>query len=160
MRSWLLREVNQWNTLTCTDTIGFVFQIPLTILTMFTMISRCDFSLGVLPGCEEGEPSAVQVSGQILPRRRVRGADPGHHPEALFPAGEGEHPERRGLLPTGNGCAAGLLLCSGQVRRLLQGRPPAWLPHLWPPAAPTVRKKKNEFNDVLISEHKTLPTGF
>lgn len=95
---------------------------------------------GFVPGREEGEPPAVQVSGQVLSGGRVRGADPGRHAEALLPADEGEHPGRRGVLSARDGRAARLLRRPRQVQRLQQGPAQAGLPALRAAAAAEVSR--------------------
>lgn len=93
---------------------------------------------GDVPECQEGNSPAVQAEGQVLPRGRGRGADPGRHPEAFLPAGEGGHSDRGSLLPPGVGCAAGLLRRPGQVWKLQQVGQSLRLPVLRAPAAQEV----------------------
>lgn len=93
---------------------------------------------GDVSGCEEGDSTAVQDEGQVLPRGRGRGADPGRHQEDGFPAGEGEHPVGGRLLPPGDRRASGLLRRPGQIRRVRQVEAPIGLPFIRAPAAKEV----------------------
>lgn len=95
------------------------------------------------PGREEGDPPAVQAEGQVLPRGRDRGADPGRHPQALLPAGEGGHSGGGDLLPSRVRCAAGLLRHPGQVRGAGEVCSEARLPGLRAPAAQEVSESES-----------------
>lgn len=86
--------------------------------------------LGGHAGREEGDSTAVQAESQVLPRGRRRGADPGHYPQALLPAGEGGDLVRGSLLPPRDRRASGLIRCPGQVWRVQPIGAPAWLPVL------------------------------
>lgn len=90
-------------------------------------------------GREEGKPSAVQVSCQVLPGGCVRGVDPGCHAATLLPAGEGGNPQRRHLLPPRNSRPSRLLRRAGQVCRLQQGGAHVWLPVQRTTAPPEVK---------------------
>lgn len=96
---------------------------------------------GDVPGHEEGDSPAVQAEGQVLPRGRGRGADPGRHPEAFLPAGEGGHSDRGDLLPSRVCRPAGLLRRPGQVRRVQTDGERGGLPVLRAPAAQEVRSR-------------------
>lgn len=89
-------------------------------------------------GCEEGNPPAVQTEGQVLPRGRDWGADPGRHAAAFLPAGEGGHSVGGDLLSSRVCRAAGFLRCPGKVRRVRQVSAPIGLSVLWAPAAKEV----------------------
>ena len=90
------------------------------------------------PGGKERNSPAVQAEGQVLPGGRGRGADPGRHPEAFLPAGEGGHSRGGDLLPSRDCRAAGLLRRPGQVRRAGQVRTSSRLPVERAPAAQEV----------------------
>lgn len=64
---------------------------PLSLIraSLFILSSLCCGVLlpGDSPGREEGQSAADKVQGQVLPRGRRRGADPGGHAAPLLPAG-------------------------------------------------------------------------
>ena len=108
------------------------------------------------PGREEGDSPAVQAEGQVLPWGRGRGADPGRHPEAFLPAGEGGHSVRGDLLPSRVRCPARLLRRAGQVRRVQTDSERARLPVLRAPAAQEVRSRSRNYIIDLWLSYETM----
>jgi len=56
----------------------------------------------------------VHLPGQVLPRRRLRGAGAGEHTAPVFPAGQTVHPQHGHLLPPRGLGASCLLCCPGK----------------------------------------------
>lgn len=105
-----------------------IFTLLFCIYVLYSFILPLLFASGGFPGREEGDSAAVQAEGQVLPGGCDRGADPGGHPQAFLPAGQGGHSVRGDLLPPGDRCASGLVRCPGQVRRVQQVAAPSGLP--------------------------------
>lgn len=71
-------------------------------------------------------------------------------PTAFIFSGEGVHFERWELLPSWDRSTPGILLSSGQIRRLQQGHPQAWLSYQWQ-ASTTEVKPKQHLSEFLIT---------
>lgn len=89
---------------------------------------------------QKGESPPVQIPCQVLPRRCVWRADPGHHAEAVLPAGEGRDPQRWDLLSSWNSSTSWLLCCAGQIWRLQQRCAQAWIPQFRTSDPPKVKE--------------------